>query len=104
MYKSLVVYLELSAKKNANLKHRVSTGAYHCSGPRHLADSAQVRMATIALHTEHEKTRMFACPGHISDFVEEEDMISGTLTLYLIYEGDVLGRFRDIDITVGYRK
>ena len=34
MCKSLVVCLEHSAQENVNLKHRVSPGAYHCSGPQ----------------------------------------------------------------------
>ena len=34
MYKSLVVELKHSAQENANLKDRVSSGAYYSSGPQ----------------------------------------------------------------------
>ena len=34
IYKSPLQQLEHSAQKNANLKHSVSPGAYHCSGPQ----------------------------------------------------------------------
>ena len=45
-------------KENVNLKNRVSPDAYHTlADPTQSADSAQVRVTTIALHTKHEKTR-----------------------------------------------
>ena len=34
LYKSSLQQLEHSAQENANPKHSVSPGAYHCSGPR----------------------------------------------------------------------
>ena len=50
-----------SAQENVNLKHRDSVPTTEIiifvADPRQSADSAQVRMATIALHTEQENTR-----------------------------------------------
>ena len=58
IYKSPLQQLEYSAQENANLKHSVDPPVpTPVADPEQTAGSEQIRVATIALHTEQEKAR-----------------------------------------------